>query len=211
MTRLLILCSVALLAGCRSGPTTASNRRPPHSRTASVAPKTTAVSKVLAVWSDAVLRQGDVPVAQGFTARVYLIDSATTEPAAADGTFRFYAFAEASSLSPQNGSIKPSQTWEFSAAEARPMLSKDPLGWGYSFWLPCGAPQNADRRFSLIARFTPDGGKPVASESTLVHIPTLGDSKVRGVTYRYEKSTRAEQGAGSQVANLGELASADDE
>lgn len=178
---LAIALSVLACAGCKSTPDR------PHTEPAISQSADVHVTKVLAVWTDSVLRQDDKPVAQGFTCKVYLMSAESSDPVAAPGEFTFYAFVEppagdATAKPP----VKPEREWTFTASESAARVKKDPLGLGYSFWLPWGPPQNENRQCSLIVRFTPTGGRPVLSESTLVHLPSMSGVGAGSLTWRTE-------------------------
>jgi hypothetical protein len=144
----------------------------------------------LAVWTDSVLREDDKPVTQGFTCKVYLMGAGSSDSVAAPGEFAIYAFVEPpAGDAAAKPSVRPQREWKFSAAEAAARLKKDPLGLGYSFWLPWGPPADENRECSLIVRFTPTGGQPLLSESTLVHLPSISGTGAGSLTWRNESPT----------------------
>jgi len=176
----IVLCVLAC-AGCKS----ASTR--PHTEPAVSRPVDVHVTKVLAVWTDSVLRQDDKPVAQGFTCKVYLMSAESSDPVSVPGEFAFYAFVEPpASDAAAKPPVKPEREWKFTVSESAARLKKDPLGLGYSFWLPWGPPQNDNRQCSLIVRYTPAGGQPVLSESTLVSLPSISGTGAGSLTWRTE-------------------------
>jgi hypothetical protein len=183
---LAIVLSVLACAGCKSTPVR------PHAEPAVSQPADVHVTKVLAVWTDSVLREDDKPVAQGFTCKVYLMSAESSEPAAAPGEFAFYAFVEPPASDPAaKPPVKPEREWKFTASESAARLKKDPLGLGYSFWLPWGPPANEHRQCSLVVRYTPAGGQPVLSESTLVHLPSITGVGAGSLTWRAETQSDA--------------------
>ena len=156
-------------AGCRSVPnrSSAAPRAKPT--------ETEHVSRAVALWSEAALRQGNVPVAQGFTAKVYLYGPDSDRPVAGRGKMRVYAYddSDVRQAGAEERSPKPDGSWEFKEAELHGLLHKDLIGWYYPLWLPCGPPTASERRFTLILCFTPASGSPVLTESTLVTLPAI--------------------------------------
>jgi hypothetical protein len=158
------------LAGCRSirphgfGVVAASK---PHD--------TATVSRVVALWSEAVLRQDQTPIAQGFAGKVYLFGTDSESPVTASGKFLVYAYddTDPNKDRSRDANIKPDFTWEIPELDLRPLLKRDAVGWSYSLWLPCVQPAPVERRFTLIVCFAPDVGLKVLSESTLVTLPAI--------------------------------------
>jgi hypothetical protein len=119
------------------------------------------------------LRQDNQPVAQGFAGKVYLFDE-DHQALPASGKFTVYAYDESNSTDTDKPAhIKPDFAWEIPESELESLIKKDPVGWSYSFWLPCGVPLPVERRYTIIARFTPEQGPSVIGESTLVTLPAL--------------------------------------
>ena len=160
------------LAGCRS-----SN---PRSTADSIPRSTEPVLQVVVLWSEAVLRQDNLPVAQGFVGKVYLFGADSTQPITTPGKFTIYAYDDTnkSAKNADELSIKPTHRWEIDESQLRNLLRKDAIGWSYSLWLPVGPPEPTSRNFSIIASFTPESGRRVVGESSLVTLPAVdGTSK----------------------------------
>jgi hypothetical protein len=180
---------LAFQAGCRTEPTV------PLPTTTVEKPPTGEPAKLLAIWSDGVLRESDRPVASGFIGRVYLLDAQSKLPITIPGEFKFYAF-EAKPGADAVGALRihPDRQWEFESEEAASRLWKDALGWGYTFWLPWGGLASQDRTCSVMVRFTPQQGKTLVSDASLVTLPGMHESKVLGPTRRVEQSADAATG-----------------
>ena len=135
------------------------------------------MSRVVVLWSEAALRQDGVPVAQGFTAKVYLYSPDSEQPVAGRGKLTVYAYndTEVRQTGPDQHSPKPDRSWEFTESELRGSLKKDLIGTYYPLWLPCGPPVDAETRYTLMLCFTPANGQPVLSQSALVTL-TRGQS-----------------------------------
>lgn len=143
------------------------------------APRSTEpISQVVALWSEAVLRMDNVPVAQGFAGKVYLFGTDSDQPITSPGKFVVYAYDDthASAKKLDSDKVKPSYKWELDESQLRDLIKKDAIGWSYSLWLPVGRPEPNSRRFSIILTFTPEGGKSVMGESALVDLPAVGGS-----------------------------------
>ncbi len=146
---------------------------------ASAAPRTDgSISRVVVLWSEAVLRQDNVPVVQGFAGKVYLFGPNSSQPVTAPGKFTVYAYndskdAEAAS---EKKDAKPDRVWEIKEADLQALLKKDAIGWSYSLWLPYDQPAPKERRCTLILSFVPDHGPRVLSESALVTLPAARGS-----------------------------------
>ena len=157
------------------------------------APRTTEpISQVVALWSEAVLRQDNVPVAQGFAGKVYLFGTESDQPVTSPGKFTIYAYDDthAAAKKRDGDRVKPSYQWELDESQLRDLTKKDAIGWSYSLWLPVGRPEPTPRRFSIILTFTPEGGKRVMGESALVDLPAVdGSSKLASTGDRSQKAS----------------------
>jgi hypothetical protein len=135
---------------------------------------TTPVSHISVFWSEAVLRQDNVPISQGFAGKLYLMGSSNA-PITAPGKFTIYAYDETgnASIADKAAHVKPDLTWELPESDLRHLMKKDSIGWSYSLWLPCGAPASTERRYTLLVCFSPEAGPRIVSESTLVTLPAM--------------------------------------
>lgn len=176
-----------LLAGCYAVP---------QREVAASAPRSTAaISHVVVLWSEAVLRQDQVPVAQGFAGKVYLFGPNSAEPATAPGKFTVYAYDDTHG---QNGgpaatNSKPTRTWDLPESDLRNLLKKDAIGWSYSLWLPYGPPSATERRVTLRVCFTTEDGQQTLSESALVTLPAV--ASVSSVSDRMQSRVMPEAGS----------------
>ena len=158
-----------MAAGCRSVPnrsSTAQSEKPAE---------TERVSRAVALWSEAALRQGNVPIAQGFTAKVYLYGPDSDRPVAGRGKVTVYAYDDSRvrQAGAEEPSPKPDRSWEFKEAELNRLVRKDLIGWYYPLWLQYGPPAASERRCTLILCFTPASGSPVLTEPSLVTLPAI--------------------------------------
>jgi hypothetical protein len=168
-----VIALVVATMGCH-----ATNTRSTATRsTEKPAPRTNEpISQVAALWSEAVLRQGTVPVAQGFTGKVYLFGTDSTQPVTTPGKFIVYAYDDApqSKGKPDRDRAKPSYQWELDESQLRGLVKQDAVGWSYSLWLPVGPPEPTARNFTIILTFVPETGRRVMSDSALVTLPAVG-------------------------------------
>jgi hypothetical protein len=180
--------------GCRTVPTRG---------TAVAAPRTTgSISQVVVLWSEAVLRQDNVPVAQGFAGKVYLFGPDSNASVTAPGKFTIYAYDDTATATngQRTAHVKPDYTWELAESDLKDLLKKDAIGWSYSLWLPCGAPAPTERRYTLMVCFTPEKGPRALSESTLVTLPAL--RAAQSTTLAQSRSPRAATPGGSSSVKL---------
>ncbi len=186
---LLLLGAVMLVeGGCRTVPIA--------SRESPAKPAATAISKVVVLWTEAVLRANNLPVAQGFAAKVYLFGPDSREPVTTPGKFTIYAYDETATgeqVKEAAGS-QPDRSWEFQESELRGLLKKDAIGWSYSIWVAYGPPTGSERRVTLRLSFTPDNERQVLSESSLVTLPAVnpvGPRKSRSTNLTQQDSADA--------------------
>src|SRR5262245_59302463 len=92
-----------LAAGCHTLPT--------RIATDKASRPTGAVSQIAVAWSEAVLRQDNVPVSQGFAGKVYLFGPDSSAPVTSPGKFTIYAYDETAhttnGTAPKEGHVKP--------------------------------------------------------------------------------------------------------
>jgi hypothetical protein len=166
------------LTGCKSTPTrsgTSVTKAVTHPFTKPDNVPTGSVNQIAVMWSDALLRQDNVPMTQGFVGKIYLFGGDGSQTITAPGKFMFCAYNDSKGrVEPGNEHIKPDRVWEFRESELRSMLKKDLVGWSYSFWLPYGPPDSSERLCSMIVVFTPEQGQKVISETSLVTLPAVG-------------------------------------
>ena len=174
-----VVCLVLLAPGCRSVPnrsSVAQSEKPAE---------TDRVSRPVALWSEAALRRGNVPVAQGFTAKVYLYGPDSERPVAGRGKMTVYAYDDSAvrQASAEERGPKPDSSWEFKEAELHGLLRKDLIGWYYPLWLQYGPPAAGERRCTLILCFTPASGSPVLTEPSLVTLPAIRPAGQNATTH----------------------------
>ncbi len=134
---------------------------------------TNPVRDMAVLWSEAVLENGKVPVAQGFVAKIYLFAPGSHEPVAGTGklTITAYDETEGKKQGTAEEKVKPDRIWQFEGLELNAHLQKDLIGACYSVWLPFGPPSGKERRCTLIACFKPEAGPGIASDASLVTLP----------------------------------------
>jgi hypothetical protein len=180
-----------LLLGCGSLPTRA--------KFVSIPQKSSSVSRVVVLWSEGVLRQANLPVSQGFAAKVYLFGPDATEATTSQGKFKVYAYDDTNAANRDKPGAKPDRTWEVDLADLKELMKKDAIGWSYSLWLPFSPPADSERRCSLILCFVPDKGSPVISDSTLVTLPAVRSARP-GATTKLASATSPKKNATAQVS-----------
>ncbi len=137
------------------------------------------VSQAVVLWSEAVLKQDGAPVAQGFTAKVYLLRGADSRPITTAGKITVYAYDDTSlkQASLEELDPRPTKTWQFSTAQLERLVQKDAIGPYYTLWLPYGPVAEAERRITLRLFFAPQNGRRVLSEPAQVTLPGVGGKK----------------------------------
>jgi hypothetical protein len=179
---IVIFAASSALIGCRSVDT-----RPAET---AMARSPEPISQVVALWSEAVLRQDNVPVAQGVAGKVYLFAKGSDQPITSPGKFTIYAYddTKAGTKKLDGDRVKPTYQWEIDESTLRDLVKKDAIGLSYSLWFPVGSPEPTPRRFTIIVTFTPDGGRPVMGESALVDLPAIdGPSKLSSTDNKVQK------------------------
>jgi hypothetical protein len=120
-------------------------------------------SKVVTVWSDAVLQNSGGPATRGFGGRLVFFRPGEETPVRVDGTLVVYAFDEGNRNSDR---AKPDRKYVFTPEQFATHYSKNQLGHSYSVWLPWDEAGGPKREVSLVARFTPVDGPTIVGEHT---------------------------------------------
>ena len=125
-------------------------------------------SRILAVWVETVrFTQGQTPV-RGFGGRVMFYQHGEDEPIKVEGDLVVYAFDE-NGRKPTDP--RPSRKYVFSADQLEAHYSKSKVGHSYSFFVPWDNVGGLRKEISLIVRFQPELGPPIASEQTRHILP----------------------------------------
>lgn len=133
-------------------------------------------SRILAIWSDAVLHKKDEAAQRGFGGRILFYGENGQDPMKAKGTLTIYAFADEG----HNQSRKPEKKFVFGPEQLEKHFSRCPLGDSYSVWLPWDVVGGPSRQISLITRFEGVQGGTVISEPARKLLPGVGELGIAG-------------------------------
>jgi hypothetical protein len=142
-----------------------------------------APTKVVVMWTDAVLHQPGQPPRRGFGGRLMFYNEESKHPIKVDGALVIYAFEETGKPAK---SVKPDRKYVFTREQLPAHHSKSSLGHSYSVWLPWDEAGGEQKEISLIVRFVPESGPVVLSEQTK-HI--LPGAKPHGAAERGNERT----------------------
>ena len=162
------------------------------------APPTGPVCQVVATWVNEVAFAAD-PIHggaknPGLAGRLYLFGEKVDFPKAGDGSLVIDLFDETS----KTPSPIPLEEWRFDKDTLKRLLRRDPIGWGYTLFLPWGTYKPEITKVHLKIRYEQAGAFPLYSESSVTLNPTEGD--IRTATAR--RSAPAAQ-AGSSAEKRG--------
>jgi len=193
---LLLLCSFAAVLGCarfdlkRGIPWGASEPGGPGRP-----------SKVVSVWSEAILSgPGQTPI-RGFGGRLMFFNEEDQPSIEVEGSLIVYGFDE-TNRDPSNA--VPDRKFVFTEEQLAQHHEKTRLGHSYNFWLPWDEVGGEQKEISLIARFMPTGGGVVVSEQTKHLLP----GKPAADHLAQPKPMRMPSAAGVQPVNYIEAAAA---
>ena len=161
--RLLLACSLALFGGCKPLDVSPANKWFNSSEEKPMAPST-----VTAVWSTAVLQRADSSRARGFGGRIMFYGPDGQKPIRVDGSLAVYGFDE-DSRNPQDP--RPDRKYLFTREQLASHYSKSELGHSYSIWIPWETVDGPPRQVSLLVRFNPTEGSPIAGELARLSLP----------------------------------------
>lgn len=137
-----------------------------------VSPKTP--TKIVAVWTDAVLHQAGKPATRGFGGRLMFYGPEDNTPLKVEGTLVVYAFDEEGRLPTD---VKPDRKYVFPPDQFARHYSKSKLGHSYSVWIPWDEVGGPRKEISLIARFIPKNGSAIISAPSRQILPGLPPSE----------------------------------
>jgi hypothetical protein len=124
--------------------------------------------KIIAVWTDTILSQGEETPARGFGGRLMFYSRDDSKPVKVEGSLVVYAFDE-TNRDPRN--VRPERKYVFSEEEFARHHSEGKMGHSYSVWLPWDRIGGPQAEISLMARFTPKEGGMIAGEQQTVLLP----------------------------------------
>ncbi len=137
-----------------------------------VPPKTP--TKIVAIWTDAVLHQPGRPPTRGFGGRLMFYGPDESNPIKVDGTLVVYAFDE-EGRSPTD--VKPDRKYVFPPDQFARHYSKSKLGHSYSIWIPWDEVGGPRKEISLIARFIPKNGAAIVSGQSRQILPGVAPAE----------------------------------
>lgn len=125
-------------------------------------------SRVVAIWTEAVMTRQDGPAIRGFGGRLMFYPSKGDKPIEVQGLLSIYAFDESQRKANE---MKPDRKFVFTPEQLARHYSKSDLGHSYSVWLPWDEVGGVRKEITLIARFLADGGNTVIGEPTKHLLP----------------------------------------
>ncbi|HLJ95942.1 MAG TPA: hypothetical protein VKU02_22395 [Gemmataceae bacterium] len=132
--------------------------------------------QVVAAWNPAVVKTPD-PVhdgdeTPGLVGRIYLFGADVGCPLLGDGTLCVTLYDDTAGPAPKG--TPPLEEWQFDHVTLKRLQRRDPIGWGYTVFLPWGTYRPEINRVHLKVRYTPQKGGPLFAASAPM---TLGDSE----------------------------------
>jgi hypothetical protein len=178
---LMLLGGMLLPSGCQFAP-----KKTPAGWTWSQEEKPVVPERILAIWTDTVLRQPNQPGVRGFGGRVFFYDKEQNDPIEVDGKLVVFVF-DADDQDPENQ--KPLRKYVIDADDFAKHMSKTSIGPAYSVWLPWGDVKGPTKKLSIIARYEGRKGGTTLSDPTMKLLP--------GVETRNLKTPDSQQGSPS--------------
>ena len=132
------------------------------------APSAKTPTKIVAIWTDAVLHQPGKPPTRGFGGRLMFYGPDENTPLKVDGTLIVYGFDE-EGRAPTD--VKPDRKYVFPPDQFARHYSKSKLGHSYSVWVPWDEVGGPRKEISLIARFIPKNGAAIVSGQSRQILP----------------------------------------
>jgi hypothetical protein len=124
--------------------------------------------KVVAMWKDTVMTQGDAVAVRGFGGRLMFYADEESKPIKVKGSLVVYAFDE-TGRDPSN--VVPDRKYVFTEEEFEEHYSESSLGHSYSVWIPWDRAGGLQSELSLLARFTTEDGAVVVGEQSTHLLP----------------------------------------
>ena len=148
-------------------------------------------TRVVSMWSDAVLSQADRLPTRGFGGRLMFYSPKSEKPIKVNGTLVVYAFDE-EGRDPTN--TKPDRKYVITPEQLAKHYSKSQLGDSYSVWIPWDDVGGPRQEISLIVRFIPTEGPVVLGEQTK-HVlagraPTEAEARAKSLSRPADSSSQ---------------------
>lgn len=125
-------------------------------------------TRVVALWSDAVLNRADGPPVRGFGGRLMFYGNKSEKPMQVRGTLTVYAFDEEGR---DPADVKPDRKFVITEEQFAKHYSKSKVGDSYSVWIPWDEVGGPRKELSLIVRFAGSDGSVVVGEQTKHILP----------------------------------------
>jgi len=183
----LLLFATALPIGCQFAP-----KKVPSSWNWGEEETPVVPDRILAIWTDTVLRQPNQPGVRGFGGRVFFYEKDQNDPIEVDGKLVVFVF-DAEDQDPENQ--KPLRKYVIEADDFKKHMSKTSIGPAYSVWLPWGDVKGPTMKLSIIARYEGRKGGTTLSDPTIKLLP--------GVESKSRKSSSSPSDKHSPAENLG--------
>lgn len=189
-----LLFATALPIGCQFAP-----KKTPKGWNWGEEEKTVVPDRILAIWTDTVLRQPNQPGVRGFGGRVFFYEKDQNDPIEVDGKLVVFVF-DADDQDPENQ--KPLRKYVIEADDFAKHMSKTSIGPAYSVWLPWGDVKGPTMKLSIIARYEGREGGTTLSDPTIKLLPGVESKSKRGPSSPSDKPT-AESAAVSTPSSTG--------
>ncbi len=160
---LMLLAAIPLPSGCQFAP-----KKTPAGWSWTEEEKPVVPERILAIWTDTVLRQPNQPGVRGFGGRVFFYDKEQNDPIEVDGKLVVFVF-DADDQDPENQ--KPLRKYVIDADDFAKHMSKTSRGPAYSVWLPWGDVKGPTKKLSIIARYEGRHGGTTLSDPTMKLLP----------------------------------------
>jgi hypothetical protein len=160
---LMLLAAIPLPSGCQFAP-----KKTPAGWSWTEEEKPVVPERILAIWTDTVLRQPNQPGVRGFGGRVFFYDKEQNDPIEVDGKLVVFVF-DADDHNPENQ--KPLRKYVIDADDFAKHMSKTSIGPAYSVWLPWGDVKGPTKKLSIIARYEGRHGGTTLSDPTMKLLP----------------------------------------
>jgi hypothetical protein len=166
----LLLFATALSIGCQFAP-----KKVPSGWNWGEQEKPVVPDRILAIWTDTILRQPNQPGVRGFGGRVFFYQKEQNDPIEIDGKLVVFVF-DADDQDPENQ--KPLRKYVIEADDFAKHMSKTSIGPAYSVWLPWGDTKGPTMKLSIIAKYEGREGGTTLSDPTIKLLPGV-ESKLR--------------------------------